>query len=79
MIKFRNIPIAEIESFIGYLDNKISFLNSEFGIELKSYGNILRIAINAIQKDTIENLIERVKINKELCSLPCSLPQISSN
>ena len=66
MIKFRNIPIAEIESFIGYLDNKISFLNSEFGIELKSYGNILRIAINAIQKDTIENLIERVKINKEL-------------
>src|SRR5690606_37127081 len=48
------------------LDNKISYLNSEFGIELKSYGNILRIAINAIQKDTIENLIERVKINKEL-------------
>jgi len=66
MIKFRNIPSAEIESFIGHLDNKISFLNSEFGIELKSYGNILRIAINAIQKDTIENLIERVKINKEL-------------
>lgn len=66
MIKFRNIPSAEVESFIGHLDNKISFLNSEFGIELKSYGNILRIAINAIQKDTIENLIERVKINKEL-------------
>lgn len=66
MIKFRNIPSAEIESFIGHLDNKISFLNSEFGIELKSYGNILRIAINAIQKDTIENLIERVIINKEL-------------
>jgi hypothetical protein len=66
MIKFRNIPSAEIENYIGRLDNKISFINSEFGIELKSYSNILRIAINAIQKDTIENLIERVKINKEL-------------
>lgn len=66
MIKFRNIPSAELENFIGKLDNKISFINSEFGIELKSYGNILRIAINAIQNDTIENLIERVKINKEL-------------
>jgi hypothetical protein len=66
MIKFRNIPSPELENFIERLDNKISFLNSEFGVELKSYGNILRIAINAIQKDTIENLIERVKINKEL-------------
>jgi hypothetical protein len=66
MIKFRNIPSAELENFIGRLDIKISFINSEFGIELKSYGNILRIAINAIQKDTIENLIERLKINKEL-------------
>lgn len=66
MIKFRNINSAELENFIGRLDNKISFINSEFGIELKSYGNILRIAINAIQNDTIENLIERVKVNKEL-------------
>lgn len=66
MIKFRNIPSAELDNFIGRLDNKISFINSEFGIELKSYGNILRIAINAIQNDTIENLIERLKINKEL-------------
>jgi hypothetical protein len=66
MIKFRNIPSAEIESLIGHLDNKLSQFSSEFGIELKSYGNILIIAINAIQKDTIENLIERVKVNKEL-------------
>lgn len=66
MIKFRNIPSAELENFISRLDNRISFISSEFDIELKSYGNILRIAINAIQNDTIENLIERVKINKEL-------------
>jgi hypothetical protein len=66
MIRFRNIPSAEIENSIKVLDNKISYVNAEFGIELKSYGNILRIAINAIQPDTIENLIERLKINKEL-------------
>ncbi|MFD2518225.1 hypothetical protein [Salinimicrobium flavum] len=66
MIKFRNIPSAEVEDFIGRLDDKISYINSEFGIELKTYGNILRIAINAIQYDTIENLVDRVKINKEL-------------
>ena len=66
MIRFRNIPSAAIENSIKVLDNKISYVNAEFGIELKSYGNILRIAINAIQPDTIENLIERLKINKEL-------------
>jgi hypothetical protein len=66
MNKFRNIPCAEIDNFIRNLDDKMSFISSEFGIELKSYGNILRIAINAIQQDTIENLIERVKINNEL-------------
>ena len=66
MIRFRNIRSAEVEEFIGLIDAKISFINSEFGFELKSYGNILRIAINAIQLDTIDNLIDRVKINKEL-------------
>lgn len=66
MIRFKNIPSLEIENFIKNLDKKISFVNTEFGIELKTYGNILRIAINAIQPDTIENLIERLKINKEL-------------
>ena len=66
MIKFKNIPGNELDEFINKLDKKISFVNSEFGFELKSYGNILRIAINAIQKETVENLIEQVTINKEL-------------
>lgn len=66
MIKFKNISGNELDELINKLDEKISFVNSEFGFELKSYGNILRIAINAIQKETIENLIERVTINKEL-------------
>ena len=66
MIRFIDVTSKEIDNSIKLLDNKISYVNAEFGIELKSYGNILRIAINAIQPDTIENLIERLKINKEL-------------
>lgn len=66
MIKFKNIPGNELDKLINKLDEKTSFVNSEFGFELKSYGNILRIAINAIHKETVEDLIERVTINKEL-------------
>jgi len=66
MINFRNIPSNELEAHIKNLDEKIAYINSEFGIELKSYGNILRIALNAVQYETIENLIERVGINREL-------------
>jgi len=66
MIKFRNISNNELDDYVHRLDDKTSFVFSEFGIELKSYENILRIAINAIQDETIENLIERVLINREL-------------
>lgn len=66
MINFRNIPSNELEAHIKNLDEKIAYTNSELGIELKSYGNILRIALNAVQYETIENLIERVGINREL-------------
>lgn len=66
MINFRNIPSNELEEYIKKIDEKIAYVNSEFGFELKSYGNILRIALNAIQQETIENLIERLSINREL-------------
>lgn len=66
MIEFRDIPSNELDEYIERLDSKIAHVNSEFGFELKSYGNILRIAINAVQKETNENLIERVTINREL-------------
>jgi hypothetical protein len=66
MIKFRNIPSIEIDEQISNLDANIAHLNSEFGIELKSYGNILRIGLNAIQPETIDNLIDRLNFNKEL-------------
>lgn len=65
MINF-HIPSNEIDNFINKLDEKIAYVKSEFGTDLKSYGNILRIALNAIQKETIENLIERLAINREL-------------
>jgi hypothetical protein len=66
MIYFRNIPSSEIDELIKRLDEKTVFVNYEFGTELKSYGNILRIALNAIQKELIENLVERLRINREL-------------
>lgn len=66
MINFRNIPSNEIDELINNLDEKVAYVNSEIGTDLKSYGNILRIALNAIQKETIENLIERLAINREL-------------
>ena len=66
MINFRNIPSKELEEHIKRLDEKIDYVNSELGFELKSYGNILRIGLNAIQVEAIENLIERLRINKEL-------------
>ncbi|MDY0278101.1 MAG: hypothetical protein RBQ97_08450 [Acholeplasma sp.] len=66
MINFKNIPSTELDELIKRLDEKMSFVHSEFGFELKSYGNIIRIAINAIQEETIENLIDRLTINREL-------------
>ena len=66
MINFRNIPNNEIEERIKNLDAKVQFVHSEFGFDLKSYGNILRIGLNAIQSETIENLINRLNINREL-------------
>lgn len=66
MINFKNIPSTELDELIKRLDDKMSFVHSDFGFELKSYGNIIRIAINAIQEETIENLIDRLTINREL-------------
>ena len=66
MINFRNIPNKEIEERIKSLDMKVQFVHSEFGYDLKSYGNILRVGLNAIQTETIENLINRLNINREL-------------
>ena len=57
---------TELNEYINNLDIKIAYIKAEFNIELNTYGNIIRIALNAIQEGTINNLIERVEINKEL-------------
>lgn len=66
MIIFQDVPSDELELLIKKLDVKIVYIKSEFSIELKSYEYILRVAINAIQKEVLENLIERLSANKEL-------------
>lgn len=66
MINFKNIPSKELDEFIKKLDKKIAYIRNEFNIELKSYENITRIAMNAIQQETLNNLIERAVINREL-------------
>ena len=66
MIALIDIPSGDLNDSIKRLDENISYVDSEFDIELKSYGNILRVSINAIQKESIKNLIERLSINKEL-------------
>jgi hypothetical protein len=66
MIHFEIIKNDELEDCIKRFDGKILYLKNQFNIELKTYGNILRIALNAIQNETLDNLIERIEINKEL-------------
>ncbi|MEI9908784.1 MAG: hypothetical protein WDO71_03405 [Bacteroidota bacterium] len=66
MIHFEIINNEELESSIKRFDAKILFLKNQFNIESKTYGNILRIALNTIQNEMFDNLIERVEINKEL-------------
>ena len=66
MIEFVNISSNELDSYIKELDDNISYINNQFGLNLKSYGNILRIALNATQVETVENLINRLNVNKEL-------------
>lgn len=66
MIYFEEILSAELDELIKKLDENTTYIHSEFGIELKSYENIIRIAINTIQKEAVESLIERLTINREL-------------
>jgi hypothetical protein len=48
------------------LDNCFDFLKNEYNIELKTYGNLIRIALNYIQTDSLLILRERLSINTEL-------------
>lgn len=66
MIECIVIKDEQLEILINQLDEAVNFIKSEFNFELKSYEAMLRIAINAIQKDTFNNLLERLEINREL-------------
>ncbi|MFA6923845.1 MAG: hypothetical protein WC223_06265 [Bacteroidales bacterium] len=66
MIEVHEIRDTDFETLIKTFDEKINYLKTQFNIELKTYGNILRIALNNIQSESFNNLIERTNINREL-------------
>ena len=66
MINIYEIKDIAFETPMKNFDESIDYLKVEFNIELKTYGNFLRIALNNIQPDSLNNLIERVNVNREL-------------
>ncbi len=66
MIQVDEIKDEGLESLINKFDESVDYLKTQFNIELKTYGNFLRIILNNIQPDAFNNLIERVKVNREL-------------
>lgn len=66
MITFLDVPHEDFNGLIDKLDEKIAYVSDEFGIEINSYGYILRLALNAIQGETVDNLIDRLRANREL-------------
>ncbi len=66
MIEFDIVQDNRLQALIKNFDEFIEEIRSRFCVDLKSYGNILRIALNAIQSETFDNLLERIKFNREL-------------
>jgi hypothetical protein len=66
MIEFLTIKDESLNALIQKIDESITYIQSKFGIELKSYEAILRIAFNSIHTDTFNNILERLDTNREL-------------
>jgi hypothetical protein len=66
MIDFLLIKDEQLNELIQKIDESITYIKHEFGIELKSYEAMLRIALNAIHTDTFNNILERLEINRDL-------------
>ena len=66
MIEFLIIKDEPLNTLIRKIDESIVYIKNEFGIELKSYEAMLRIAFNAIHTDSFSNIFERLEINREL-------------
>lgn len=65
-VDFLIIKTKSLTNLIKKIDEDIVFVRDEFGIELKSYGAMLRVALNAIHTDSFNNILERLEINREL-------------
>ena len=73
MIKVDEIKDIAFDTLIKNFDESIDYLKTQFLIELKTYGNFLRIVLNNIQTDSFNNLVERVNVNRELeIALDCA-------
>lgn len=66
MIEFLTIKDESLNALIQKIDESIVYIKNEFGIELKSYEAMLRIAFNAIHTDSFNYILERLETNKEL-------------
>ena len=66
MIDFLIIKDESLNALIHKIDSSIVHVKSEFGIELKGFEAMLRIAFNAIHNDTFNNILERLETNREL-------------
>lgn len=66
MITFEVIQNTEFESLINKFDAQINNLRKQYNIELKHYGNFLRLGLNTIKTESFDNLLERLEVNREL-------------
>ena len=66
MTEFLTIKDESLNALIQKIDESIALLKIKFGIELRSYEAMLRIAFNAIHTDTFNNILERLETNREL-------------
>lgn len=68
MIKVEIISDSEFDSLIRTFDDQIKNLKLQFlnQIELKSFGNLLRLVLNTLRADAFDNILERIEVNREL-------------
>lgn len=66
MTEFLTIKDDLLNALIQKIDESIELIKIKFGIELRSYEAMLRIAFNAINTDTFNNILERLETNREL-------------
>ncbi|MCG8319516.1 MAG: hypothetical protein MI921_08455 [Cytophagales bacterium] len=66
MIEIVTVSAPELETYLNDLDKDMAAVRQQLGVEIKSYGHILRIALNTLQPESFDNLLDRVTINMEL-------------